>query len=697
MAAAPRQYNLNGIQKTLRGNTDVLAAVAFVVMVAIMIISIPTALLDILLTVNIAFSLVVLLTTLFTTDTRQLDVFPSVLLTTTLFRLALNISSTRLILTQAEAGRIIAAFGQVVVAGNYLVGVIIFIIITVVQFVVITNGSGRIAEVAARFTLDALPGKQMSIDADFNAGLIDEESARQKRKNLQKEADFYGAMDGASKFVRGDAVAGIIIVLINLLGGLAVGALQQGMGLAQAAQHYAILTVGDGLVAQIPALLISVSAGMLVTRSTAEASFGEEITGQLLAYPKVIAVASFLLLVLGLVPGMPLLPFLTLAVAGGAFAYHLLRGQKSSAEKTRAQKEAPRRAQAVEPEDFRSLLNVELLEIEIGYNLVGLTDEARGGNLLERITAARRRVVHELGMIIQPIRVRDNLQLGPYEYLFKLKGNETARGQIRPGLYLALNPEGGLPSELEGIATREPTFNLPALWIAEAFKDKAEALGCTVVDAPTVLITHLTETIKNSAHELLGRQSVKEMLEAIKESHPAVVEDLVPGVLTLGEIHRVLQNLLLEKVPLHDQVTILEELADHGRLTRDIDQLTEAVRQSLKRTITRQHAETGLIQAVTLDPVLEKQLADSLQPTRQGTYPLLEPTRIQQLIEAVGRLLENLSQKGISPVILTTPSIRLPMRRLLERFYPQITVLSMSEILSGVRVDAVGVIKADEN
>lgn len=696
MAEAPGTNQLN-IRRLLSGNSDMLAAVIFVVMVAIMIISISTAFLDILLTLNIAFSLVVLLTTLSTANTRQLNVFPSVLLSTTLLRLALNISSTRLILTQADAGRIIAAFGQVVVAGNYVVGMVIFLIITVVQFVVITNGSGRIAEVAARFTLDALPGKQMSIDADFNAGLIDEQDARRKRKELQKEADFYGAMDGASKFVRGDAIAGIVIVLINLIGGIAVGALQQGMSVAEAAQRYAILTVGDGLVAQIPALLISVSAGMLVTRSTAEASFGEEITGQLFAHPKVIAVASGLLLTLGLVPGIPLLPFFILAASGGSLAYYLFREQKSTAKLSRTQAEPARRGAAAEPEDFRSLLKVELLEMEIGYNLVGLTDEARGGNLLERITAARRRAVHELGMIIQPIRVRDNLQLGPFEYLFKLKGNEVARGQIRPGLYLALNPEGGLPALLEGIETREPTFNLPALWIAEAFKDKAEALGCTVVDAPTVLITHLTEVIKNSAHELLGRQSVKEMLDAIKESHPAVVEDLVPGILTLGEIHKVLQNLAKEKVPLHDQITILEELADQGRVTRDIDQLTEAVRQGLKRTITRQHAGSGLIQAITLDPVLEKQLADSLQPTRQGSFPIMDPTRLQRLVDAVGRLTDNLGKKGVFPVVLTSPSIRMPLRRLLERFYPQIAVLSMNEILPQVRVEAVGVIRTDED
>ncbi len=696
--AVRSQLKTENLGRLILGNTDIMAAVAFVAIVAMMIIPIPPALLDILLTLNIAFSLVVLLTTLFTTDTRELNIFPSVLLTATLFRLALNVTSTRLILSEAEAGRVIAAFGQFVVGGNYIVGMVIFIIITVVQFVVITNGAGRIAEVAARFTLDALPGKQMSIDADFNAGLIDEEMARRRRRELQKEADFYGAMDGASKFVRGDAIAGIIIVLINIIGGLAIGILQRGMNAAEAAQVYTLLTVGDGLVAQIPALLISVSAGMLVTRSTAEASFGEELTGQLLAFPKVIMVTAVLLFALGIVPGLPPLPFFLLAAALGVLSFYLTREQKRRAAREQEVSAAPVTGSITESEDFRSLIRVDLLEIEIGYNLVSLTDETRSGNLLERITAARRRAVNELGIIIHPIRVRDNLHLGPNDYLFKLKGNTVARGQVRPGLYLALNPEGELPAALEGIETREPTFNLPALWVTEEFKEKAEMLGCTVVDAATVLITHLTEVIKSHAHELLGRQHVKEMLEMIKETHPAVVEELTPEVLTLGEIQKVMQNLLREKVPLHDQVTILEVLADQGRITRDLDQLTEAVRQGLKRTITYQLAgSSGMIHAITLDPALEKAVADALQVTRQGTIPVMDPVRTHRLVEALGRMLETLDQKGISPVVLTSPAIRLPLRRLLERFFPQLAVVSINEILPEVNVEAVGVIKGDED
>lgn len=684
--------------KHIRGNTDILAAVAFVAMVVIIIIPITTWLLDILLTLNIAFALIVLLVTLFATDTRELNIFPSVLLTATLFRLSLNISSTRLILSQADAGAVIQAFGQFVVAGNYVVGLVVFIIITVVQFVVITNGAGRIAEVAARFTLDALPGKQMSIDADFNAGLIDEETARTKRKDMQKEADFYGSMDGASKFVRGDAIAGIVIVLINILGGLAIGSFQLGMSLNEAASVFTILTVGDGLVAQVPALLISISAGMLVTRSTAEASFGEEMTGQLLAFPKVILLAAVLLFFLGAVPGIPPLPFFILAAAGGVLSFVLFKERRQAVVEAEAIAEKELVEEAPEPDDFRSLLKVELLEIEIGYNLVDLTDEARGGNLLERITAARKRAVNELGIIIQPIRVRDNLQLGPFEYRFKLKGNEVARGQARPGLFLALNPEGDLPEELDGIATEEPTFNLPAVWISDDLRSKAESLGCTVVDASTVLITHLTEVIKNNAHELLGRQAVQEMLESIKETNATVVDELTTDVLSLGEVQKIMQNLLKEKVPLHDMVTVLEELTDQGRVTKDIDALTEAVRQALRRTITAQHVNmAGQLQVVTIDPKLEKKISESVQVTRQGSFPVMEPGMTQNLVDGIGKVVDNLARKGIAPVILTSPAVRLPLKRLLERFYIPVAVLSINEVLPEVKVEAVGVIKEHEN
>jgi len=692
------RFNINSVSKLIKSNTDIMAAVAFIGMVVIIIIPVTPWLLDLLLTLNIAFGLIVLLVTLFASDTRELNIFPSVLLTATLFRLALNISSTRLILSEAHAGAVIQAFGDFVVRENYVVGMVVFVIITVVQFVVITNGAGRVAEVAARFTLDALPGKQMSIDADFNAGLIDEETARNKRKEMQKEADFYGSMDGASKFVRGDAIAGIVIVLINILGGLGIGALQLGMSIEEAASVFTILTVGDGLVAQVPALLISTSAGMLVTRSTAEASFGEEMSAQLVAFPKVIFLAAVLLFFLGIVPGMPALPFFLLAAAGGTLSFFIFRESKQAEDKAQAVAEQETKETAPEPDDFTSLLRVELLEIEIGYNLVELTDEARGGNLLDRITAARKRAINELGIIIQPIRMRDNLQLSPFEYRFKLKGNEIARGEVRPGLYLALNPEGELPEGIEGIETTEPTFNLPAVWISEEQRTIAETLGCTVVDASTVLITHLSEVIKNNAHEILDRQAVKEMMQALKETNQAVVEELTPEIMSLGEVQKVLQNLLKERVPLHDMVTILEELADQGRTTKDIDILTESVRQALRRTITSQYVnESGQMQVVTIDPKLEKKISESIQHTKQGSFPVMDPEVTQNLVDGISKVVDNLHKKGISPVLLTSPTIRLPLKRLLERFHLTVPVLSINEVLPEVKVEAAGVIKENED
>ncbi|MDI9457932.1 MAG: flagellar biosynthesis protein FlhA [Dethiobacteria bacterium] len=675
---------------------DLVAAAAFIGIVVIMILPLPPGWLDILLVINISFSIITLLLTLFTTNTRELNIFPSVLLTATLFRLALNISSTRLILSRADAGKVIQAFGQFVVGGNYVVGLVIFVIITVIQFVVITNGAGRIAEVAARFTLDALPGKQMSIDADFNAGLIDEETARQKRKELQTEADFFGAMDGASKFVRGDAIAGIVIVLINIIGGLVVGVLQQGYSLQEATQIYIILTVGDGLVAQIPAILISTAAGMLVTRSTAEASFGEELASQFLGYPRVLMLTAGLLFLLGLVPGLPAWPFLTLALFCGLLSYILTREQQQKRVEE-AEVSAATHLSA-EPDDPGLLLKVELLEIEIGYNLISLTEVHGGGSLLERITKARRKVISELGIIIQPVRVRDNLHLPPNDYLFKLKGNLIGRGQLRPGMLLALCPGGEFPEQLEGISTREPTFNLPAIWIDEQQKDKAEMLGCTVVDAATVLITHFTEILKSHAHELLTRQTVKEMIDLVKESCPAVVEELVPDLLTLGEIQKVLQNLLREGIPVHDLETILEELADQARVTRDVDILTERVREALQRTITYLFTSPGEpLTVITLAPELEKEIANSLKSTGKGILPVLGPQKMQQLIASLEKLLHKLEAKGeAAPVILTSPGIRLPLRRFLEGFFPQLAVLSVHEILPEIKVESAGVISIHE-
>ena len=677
-------------------NMDVLVAVAFVLLIGIIIIPIRPALLDILLIVNITFSLIIILVTLFITEILQLSTFPSVLLLSTMMRLALNISSTRLILTQARAGEVINSFGQFVVGGNYVVGLIIFIIITVVQFVVITNGAGRIAEVSARFTLDAMPGKQMSIDADLNAGLINEDQARDRRKKLQREADFFGAMDGASKFVRGDAIAGVVIVLVNILGGLAIGMVQKSMDFTTAAQTYTILTVGDGLVAQIPALLVSTAAGLLITRSTAEEGFGTDFTSQFFRFPKVLAITAGLLIFLGIIPSMPLLPFSILAVACGAGAFLLFREDKAAVKREDDIAEPDDEVPPPE-EDLRALVKSDMVEVEIGYNLVSLTEKGEEGDLLRRITAARRRLAAELGMIVRPIRIRDNLQMPPNNYLIKLKGSELSRGELRPGYLLALNPEGLPPEELSGIPTFEPTFNLPAVWISPEQREDAEIKGCTVVDVTTVLITHLSEVIRSHASELLGRQEVKEMVDLVKESQPAVVDELIPDLMGVGEIQKILQNLLKENVPLQDLLTILETLADYAHATKDVDVLTEYVRRALSRSITSRYTEDNKLSVITLDPNLEKRISESLQQTVYGVYPVLQPDISQRLVSSVTSLMEKLRRMGLSPVILASPRIRMPLRRLIERFMPDLPVLSLHEILPQIEVESVGVLKESEN
>lgn len=675
-------------------NADIIVAAAAVAVVMIIIIPLPPMMLDILLTFSIAFALVIMLLTLFTTETLQFAIFPSLLLMVTLFRLALNISSTRLILSTGEAGSIIAAFGNFVAGNNYVVGLIIFIIITVIQFVVITNGAGRVAEVAARFTLDAMPGKQMSIDADFNSGLIDEETARQQRKSLQMEADFYGAMDGASKFVRGDAIAGIVIVLINILGGFAIGMLQLGMTATEAIQTFVLLTVGDGLVTQIPALLVATASGMLVTRTGSESSFGQDLSRQLFAFPRVMILTSAILFILSVVPGIPFFPFFILSAATGFVAYILVEEEKRE-EKRRLAGAARHEAQRPSPpENVLSLLTVEPLEIEIGYNLISLTDSTQGGDLLERITASRRQCALELGIVVQPIRIRDNLQLPSSTYIFKLKGNEIARGELRSGHYLAMSPLSVGPEEqLEGIPTREPTFGLPAIWIAADKKELAHLRGYTVVDPSTVLITHLTETIKAFAHELLGRQEVKALVDLVKEKQPAVIEELLPNLLTVGEVQKVLQNLLRERVPVRDLVTIFEAIADQARATREADALTEYARQALNRTICHQYLpEDGKLRVITLDPRLEQKIADSLHLSAQGAYPLLDPQIAQRLFGALAELSERETALGRQPVVLTSSRVRLPFRRLAEKFLPALAVLSFNEIVPGVEVESVGMV-----
>ncbi len=681
---------------TIMQYTDMLVAVSVVAIVMIIIIPVPPRLLDILITFSITFSLITMLLTLFTTETLQFSVFPSLLLVVTLFRLALNISSTRLILSQAQAGDVIAAFGSFVAGSNYVVGLVIFIIITVIQFVVITNGAGRVAEVAARFTLDAMPGKQMSIDADFNAGLIDENEARSRRSKIQAEADFYGAMDGASKFVRGDAIAGIVIVLINILGGFAIGMIQKGMSADQAIHTYILLTVGDGLVTQIPALLVSTAAGMLVTRSASEGSFGQDLSRQVLAFPRVMALASGILFLLGSVPGIPFIPFFVLSAATGFAAYTLFDEQKREADR-QLKSLSSREERPAPPENVLSLLAVEPLEIEIGYNLIQFTDSSQGGDLLDRITASRRQCALDLGIVVQPIRIRDNLQLPPSTYIFKLKSNEIARGELRAGHFLAMNPLDGEDNEpLEGIPAREPTFGLPAVWVSQEKKEMAEVMGYTVVDVTTVLITHLTETIKAHAHELLGRQEVKSLIDLVKEKQPAIIDELLPELLTVGEIQKVLQNLLRERVPIRDLVTIFETLADYARSSREADLLTEYVRQSLSRTICNQYVgNDGKLHVITLEPRLEQKIADSVQVSVHGAYPVMDPQITQKIFSLLAVFADQETMQGRQPTVITSSRIRLPFKRLTERFLPSLVVLSFNEIVPGLEVESVGMVSEE--
>jgi len=683
------------VKEQIKKYNDMIIAGLVICIVLLVIIPLSPVALDILLTLSITVGLVILLITMFTTEPLQFSVFPALLLVVTLYRLALNISSTRLILTDAAAGKVIAAFGDFVVGGNYVVGMVLFIIITVIQFVVITSGAGRVAEVAARFTLDAMPGKQMSVDADFNAGLISEEGARERRRRLQREADFFGAMDGASKFVRGDAVAGIIIIAINIIGGLAIGVIQKNMDVAEALETYTLLTIGDGLVTQVPALLISTATGILVTRATSDASFGKDISRQFLNFPRVLFLAAVILLILGLIPAMPNLLFLTMAAGAGFLAHSLVREERRKTIEQQEISARQARSRKQEPENVFGYFQIDPLEIEIGYNLISLTDESQGGDLLERLTAVRRQCASDLGIFVRPIRIRDNLQLTPNGYVFKLKGVAAASGEVMPGHYLAMDPTGQ-GAEIKGIPTREPTFGLAAWWVSPAEKEQAEIAGYTVVEPSTVIVTHLTEFIKRNAHELMGRQEIKELIEVIKEKNSAVVEELVPDMLTLGEVQKVIQSLLKEQVPVRDLVTILEALADAARFSKETDYLVENVRLALSRTICRRYATPDKkLLVITLHPELEQALVDSIQETRLGAYPVLEPRVARQALDSLKAVIEKLAMRGLSPVALGSPRARLPFRRLIERYFPNLAVLSLNEISPEYEVEAVGTVTLD--
>ncbi|WP_315114376.1 flagellar biosynthesis protein FlhA [uncultured Clostridium sp.] len=676
-----------------KNNIDALIAFGVIAIVMMMIIPLPAKVLDVLIAVNITISVVILLITMFTTEVLQFSSFPTLLLVTTLLRLGLNLSSTRLILSEGNGGEIIAAFGSFVIGDNYVVGIIIFLIIIIVQFMVITSGASRVAEVSARFTLDAMPGKQMSIDADLNSGLIDESGARDRRKKLQQEADFYGAMDGASKFVKGDAVAGLIITAINIAGGIIIGSLMMGMTAGDAAKTFTRLTVGDGLVSQIPALLISTASGMLVTRSGSDENFGNLVGRQLTTFPKVIAMASAILFCLFLIPGLPKVPFFILSVASGVGAYFLYKDENEKIIQQIEQENIEiTEIESKEPENVMSLINVETMDIEIGYGLIPLADEGSGGDLLQRITSVRRQCAIEMGIIVQPIRIRDNLQLRTNEYVIKIRGTVVAKGELMPNMLLCMDPTNG-EYGIEGIKAIEPAFGLPAIWINQDSREDAEIKGLTVVDPTTVMVTHLTETIKNNSYQLIGRQEVKMVIDSVKEKYNAVVEELIPDLMTIGEIQKVLQNLLKERVSIKDMVTILESLADNSRNTKDIELLTEYVRFTLGRSICNPLIdEQGAITVITLAPNIEEVIGENIQRSVQGSFPAIDPDTTGKILNSLKETIESTFFYENQPVVLVSPKIRPAFRRLTEMIFPGLNVLSINEIPNDIEIKTEGVV-----
>ncbi len=677
----------------IKDNADVIMAFVVILVILMIIIPMPAKLLDIFIAFNMATSIVIILLTMFTTEVLEFSVFPTLLLVTTLFRLSLNVSSTRLILKDAYAGEVINAFGSFVVGGNYLVGIIIFLIIIIIQFVVITSGATRVAEVSARFALDAMPGKQMSIDADLNSGLIDERGAREKRSKLQQEADFYGAMDGASKFVKGDVIASLIITLINIIAGIIAGVLMKNMDIATAAQTYTKLTIGDGLVSQLPALLISTASGILVTRSGSNENFGNMAFRQLTGFPKVIAITSAVLLFLAIIPGLPHFSFLVLSVCCAAAAYLLYKDEKEQKmQQVEVEQQQITETESKEPENVMNLISVEPMEVEIGYGLIPLADEASGGDLLQRITSVRRQCAIEMGIIVQPIRIRDNLQLKTNEYVIKIRGTVMAKGELMPNMLLCMDPTNS-KVEMQGIKTEEPSFGLPAVWINNDQREEAEIKGLTVVDPTTVMVTHLTETIKNHSYELLGRQEVKLIVDSVKEKYSAVVEELIPDLLTIGELQKVLQNLLRERVPIKDMVTIMESLADNSRMTKDIETLTEYVRFALGRSICNPFIdEDRKITVVTLDSAIENLIGNNIQKSMQGSFPAIDPDTTSKILNSLKNTLDSSYFYENQPIVMVSPKIRPAFRKLIEMVFPAVNVLSLNEIPNDVKIKTEGVV-----
>lgn len=677
------------LQNLLRSK-DMVMAITLVVIVVLMLVPLPTVLVDLLVAASMAVSIGIMLLTMYIQQPMEFSVFPTVLLLVTLMRLGINISISRQILLNAEAGKIVETFGNLVVGGNYVVGIIIFLMLMIIQFVVINSGASRVAEVSARFTLDAMPGKQLSIDADLNAGLIDENEARQRRKAIEAEADFYGAMDGASKFVRGDAIAAIIIMLVNIIGGFIVGIVQRGMPFDQALQTYVLLTIGAGLVIQIPALLVSAAAGLIVTRSTSETSLGNELFAQISNF-NVLAIAALVVGLFVLVPGLPALPFALISVGLGVAAYfvHRLRLREMQAV---AVAEQPAVIEAETPEQMLEMVVVDPIELEIGYSLIPMIDDSDQDNLLRRITNIRRQIMSEMGFILPVVRIRDNLRLSPQAYVIKMRGQEVASGELLLDRLLAI-PGSNVDTAIRGIQTTEPAFGLPALWITEAERGQAELSGYTVVQPLSVLTTHLTEVVRNNAADLLTRQMVQEMLNQVRQKTPACVEGVVPDLLGLGEVQSVLRNLLRERVPIRDLGGILEVLANNAPITRDTNILSEAVRQSMARTLSAQYRdEDGTLNVFTLSPALEAQLREALVPAENGPGFQIDSVTAQKILMKTGEMMETLAQSGHFPVLLCARELRLAFRRLVEQSLPNLVVLAFSEVSQGTKVRAHGMV-----
>lgn len=678
--------------------SDIVLAFGVIGIIAVLVIPLPAAMLDFALAFNITFSLVVLLTTLYITKPLDLSVFPGMLLIVTLMRLSLNVASTRLILGQGYAGEVINSFGNFVVQGNYVVGFIVFVILVIIQFVVITKGAGRISEVAARFTLDAMPGKQMAIDADLNAGIINDQEARERRTEIAREADFYGAMDGASKFVRGDAIAGILITLINVIGGFVIGIALNGMPLTEALRTYSLLSIGDGLVTQIPALLVSTASGIIVTRAASDSNMGTDLTRQLSRQPRAILITGVVLIVFGMVPGLPTTTFMVLGVAVsgvGMLTRRAAQQQAIASEQEARAKQQPKSQQAKERTE--DLLKVDTIGLEIGYGLIPMVDANQGGDLLDRISTIRKQLAAELGIVVPPVRIRDNVQLKPNQYRIKIKGIAVASYELMIDHMLAINP-GYVEEKIDGFETKDPAYSLHATWVIPSLKDVAEAQGYTVVEPSAVLATHLTEIIRSAAAEILTRQDAQHLVDTLKEDYPALVDSVIPETVSLGLLQKVLQSLLSERIPVRDLATIVETMSDYAPVTKDADVLAEYVRMSLKRQISEMYKDgAGRINVFTIDPAIEHQLAESVQNTKQGLMLVMDPSLTELLLAKIGEQTERMQNAGLSPVCICSPNIRLALRRLVETSFPGLAVISYNEVMPSAEVVSTGVVRLHDD